>query len=244
MNKQQRQTLALLVEWLCLAFANLIKLVRDGKRSESDLKLLKCAFQAATDNQPRVLLEAARKQLLHDKLLAVRNNGIYSAGPKRRNVFISNGFYSIAYLADQIAIGLCVAARNGQLTQEQQIRLETTSRADLVVELLSCARTILLRNMKRYAAHLMGKASWKSFGNDRDEYLRKQVWYLSLEQMRDLYQVEDPGFRTARVHTDNVVLAHFLHSNGLGHMEAAKITEKDYDKPLSSVRTSRFNRNK
>lgn len=52
MSRASNSTIAALIEWLILAFATIIKLIRDGKRSEEDLEPLKTAMQAVIDGKP------------------------------------------------------------------------------------------------------------------------------------------------------------------------------------------------
>lgn len=51
MSGVSNSKIAALIEWLVITFATIIKLIRDGKRSEQDLELLKTAMQAIIDGK-------------------------------------------------------------------------------------------------------------------------------------------------------------------------------------------------
>ncbi|MBU1083275.1 hypothetical protein KKE14_02455 [Patescibacteria group bacterium] len=50
MTRARNSEIATLIEWLTVGFATIIKMVRDGRRSEKDLGRLKAAMQAVIDD--------------------------------------------------------------------------------------------------------------------------------------------------------------------------------------------------
>lgn len=79
MSRVRNSEIATLIEWLCLTFATIIKLVRDGKRSEEDLAPLKTTMQAVIGGKSfQVVFEPSSKSF-KDLATSLDPVGIHSA---------------------------------------------------------------------------------------------------------------------------------------------------------------------